>query len=62
MRKHMSQPIVLLVDDDPDIRQVITFSLQRENFLILPAAKQKPFLPPTLAERIRQLLGVKRAA
>ncbi len=58
----MSRPIVLLVDDDPDIRQEITFSLQQENFLILPAAKQKPFLPATLAKRIRQLLGVKRAA
>jgi len=33
----MTQAVVLLVEDEPDLRQLLTFVLQQESFIVLPA-------------------------
>ena len=33
----MSQAVVLLGEDDPVVRQLLAFTLQQENFIVLPA-------------------------
>jgi len=33
----MAQAVVLLAEDEPDVRQLLAFALQQENFIVLPA-------------------------
>jgi len=32
----MSQAVVLLVEDEPPLRQLFSFTLQQENLIVLP--------------------------
>lgn len=34
----MGQPVVLLAEDEPMVRQLIAFTLEQENFIVLPAS------------------------
>jgi DNA-binding response OmpR family regulator len=33
----MAQTVVLLAEDEPDVRQFVAFALQQEDFIVLPA-------------------------
>src|SRR5581483_9242488 len=33
----MTQAVVLLAEDEPDLRQLLAVTLQRENYIVLPA-------------------------
>jgi|ERR1051326_641964 CheY-like chemotaxis protein len=35
----MSQAVVLLVEDEPPLRQLFTFTLQQENLIVLPTCR-----------------------